>query len=407
MATFRTRAAVFALRATNALSRAAGRGQGTVVGGRVGLAVDPELLEHLARGRQLALVSGTNGKTTTTAMLAAALGADGAPVATNSTGSNMPAGHVAALAASPETTRVVLEVDEGYLPRLLDTLSPALVLLLNLSRDQLDRMSEVRMLAERWQRALAASPGTLVVANADDPLVVFAARSAARVRWVAAGLAWQQDAVGCPSCGGQIHHGASSWACDRCDLARPEASWVLAGDLLRGPEVELALELALPGAFNRDNALMAIAAASELGVQPGDAASALSTLRDVAGRFVVRAIGATTARLMLAKNPAGWTALLDLVVEDAAPVVVAINARTADGLDPSWLWDVGFAALAGRRVVASGERWRDLSVRLSYAGVEHRSCEDPVAAVAMAGSGDGPVDVIGNYTAFHELLASR
>ena len=101
MATLRTHVAILALRATNALSRAAGRGQGTVVGGKVGLAVDPQLLEHLATGRQLALVSGTNGKTTTTAMLAAALGASGRPVATNSTGSNMPAGHVAALAASP------------------------------------------------------------------------------------------------------------------------------------------------------------------------------------------------------------------------------------------------------------------------------------------------------------------
>ena len=399
MATFRTRAAVFALRATNALSRAAGRGQGTVVGGRVGLAVDPELLEHLARGRQLALVSGTNGKTTTTAMLAAALGADGAPVATNSTGSNMPAGHVAALAASPETTRVVLEVDEGYLPRLLDTLSPALVLLLNLSRDQLDRMSEVRMLAERWQRALAASPGTLVVANADDPLVVFAARSAARVTWVAAGLAWQQDSVGCPSCGGQIHHGASSWACDRCDLARPEASWVLAGDLLRGPEVELALELALPGAFNDANAAIAATVLSRLG---GDVAASLlriSALSSVQGRYGLRRFGERRLRLLLAKNPAGTAALLGSL-DVGGDVWIAINAQVADGRDPSWLYDVPFEDLAGRHVLCLGERRVDLATRLAYAEV---SC-DVVDDVDTLREGSREVTLIANYTAFREWM---
>jgi lipid II isoglutaminyl synthase (glutamine-hydrolysing) len=105
------------------------------------------------------------------------------------------------------------------------------------------------------------------------------------------------------------------------------------------------------------------------------------------------------------------------VVQDDAPLVVSINARVADGADPSWLWDVPYERLAGRRVVATGDRYRDLSVRLQYAGVDHVTEADPVVAVAAArgdslegrgGGDDGGVviDVIGNYTAFYDLLGA-
>ena len=109
------------------------------------------------------------------------------------------------------------------------------------------------------------------------------------------------------------------------------------------------------------------------------------------------------ARLLLAKNPAGWLEVFDVLRPPPVPVVVAINARIADGRDPSWLWDVPFERLAGRLVVASGERARDLAVRLRYASVEHGLEPDPVAAIAAAG---GPsVDVVANYTSFQSLRA--
>jgi UDP-N-acetylmuramyl tripeptide synthase len=374
----------------------------------VGLRIDPGLLGELAAGRSLALVSGTNGKTTTTALLAAALGAGGDAALSNSTGSNMPPGHVAALAAAPGVRRGALEVDEGYLGQVLAATDASVVVLLNLSRDQLDRMSEVRMLAERWRTALASSPGCAVVANADDPLVVHAALDAAHPIWVAAGLAWREDAVGCPACGARICFEEGGWRCERCELARPQPDWWLEGGDACSERSRVPLELALPGAFNRDNALLALAAAAELGIDAAAAAEAMGTVRDVAGRFVAAELAGRSVRLMLAKNPAGWSALLELVAAEPTPVVVSINARTADGFDPSWLWDVPFGRLRGRRVVATGERFRDLSVRLAYAGVEHAVDEDPVAAVRLAGeAGGGPVDVIGNYTAFHELLAAR
>jgi UDP-N-acetylmuramyl tripeptide synthase len=409
----RTRIASATTRAVNATSRRLGRGQGTVAGGRAGLRVDPKLLEHLSAGRQVALVSGTNGKTTTTRLLAVALSAGGDEVVSNETGSNMPPGHVAALAGT-HAPRAVLEVDEVYLPRVLSATSAHVVVLLNLSRDQLDRTNEVRMVAGRWRAALAAAPHTHVVANADDPLVAWGAGAAADVHWVGAGMRWQHDAVGCPSCEGRIEFGEGTWVCRDCGFARPTVEAELVADGDRVPVAVWAdgrrheVRLLLPGRFNQANALLAAVAAeaAACGIDAGEALDAMAEVKEVAGRFTVRAFGATQARLMLAKNPAGWDELLDLVAGGSAPLVVSINARVADGADPSWLWDVPFERLAGRTVVATGDRYRDLSVRLRYAEVAHTTEADPARAVTAAAEGDPGVlvDVIGNYTAFHDLL---
>ncbi len=387
-----------------------GRGQGTVAGGRAGLRLDPKLLEHLSAGRQVALVTGTNGKTTTTRLLTVALAARGDAVVSNETGSNMPPGHVAALAGS-HADHAVLEVDEVYLPRVLAATGAVVVVLLNLSRDQLDRTNEVRMVAGRWRAALAAAPHTHVVANADDPLVVWGAGVARDVHWVGAGLRWQFDAVGCPACEGRIEFGEGGWYCTGCGFARPatEAALVVSADgTASGVWADgrtHRVDLALPGRFNQANALMAAVAAEACGVDAPAALEAMAEVNDVAGRFTIRAFADVEARLMLAKNPAGWDELLDLVARSDAPLVVSINARVADGADPSWLWDVPYERLAGRSVVATGDRFRDLSVRLRYAGVAHRTEPDPVLAVTMAADGtQRVVDVIGNYTAFHDLL---
>ena len=450
------RLAAGAGRALARSSRLLGRGEGSVVGGRLTLAIDPGALRALARGRRLVLVTGTNGKTTTTRLLAAALGTRG-QVVTNTGGANLPGGIVAALSASPAALGA-LEVDEAHLPRLLAEASPEAVVLLNLTRDQLDRVSEVRRLAASWRRALAET-AAVVVANADDPLVVWAAEAAQRRRWVAAGQPWRGDAVGCPSCGGRLRYGNhGDWSCeDGCGLARPVPDALLetsavqgstgrsaqegpaeiaqegpAGIARKGPggvgpegsaangagaraDVELVmrngpaagrypLELALPGRFNRANAAMAAVAALALGGEPRPALAAMRAVSAVEGRYAQLELPgppAQVARLLLAKNPAGWVELFGLLAPAPGAVVVAINARVADGRDPSWLWDVPFEQLAGRPVVATGERWRDLAVRLRYADVAAEAVADPLAAVRAAGA--GAVDVVANYTAFQGL----
>jgi UDP-N-acetylmuramyl tripeptide synthase len=398
------------MRVTAAGARRAGRG-GSVLGGHVGIALDRRLIAHLAQGRWIAVVSATNGKTTTTNLLAAALGVGGA-VVTNSQGSNLKTGIAAALAADLDTWRAALEVDEATLAAVADELRPAVVVLGNLSRDQLDRYGEVRILAERWramfERLAAAGAAPAVVANADDPLVAWSASEVPDVTWVAAGAAWTADAAVCPACAAPIVHGPGTWRCTGCDLTRPvpdvevrDATVVFHDD---GGDLEVPVTLAIPGRFNLGNAGLALAAARLGGVAPLDAAPAMATTGEVAGRYRTVRVGNHEVRLLMAKNPAGWQASLDIVQPPPVPVVVAVNARVADGRDPSWLWDVPFESLDGRPVVAAGDRAHDLSVRLHYAGVRHE-VRPGSALDAMRTFPAGPVDLIANYTAFSDVLA--
>ena len=170
--------------AAGRVSRLAGRGDGSVIGGVLGLRVEPDLLRLLAADRQVILVTGTNGKTTTTRLITAALGALGQQVASNAFGANMAAGLASALGRAPQAAYAVLETDERYLPAVIEATSPRIVILLNLSRDQMDRAAEIWLIARRWREALADAPDTLVIANADDPLIAWAAGEAKQVTWV-------------------------------------------------------------------------------------------------------------------------------------------------------------------------------------------------------------------------------
>lgn len=407
----RLRATAATMRAVAALARRAGHG-GSVLGGHVGLALDHDLVAHLAAGRSIVVVSATNGKTTTTNLLAAAMRAAG-PVVTNAAGSNLRTGITSTLAEDLTVDRAALEVDEATLANLADDLRPRVVVLGNLSRDQLDRYGEVRIVAARWhamlERLAAAGLEVDVVANADDPLVVWAARATPSVTWVGAGAEWTADAAICPECSATIAHGEGGWHCTGCDLGRPTPDVTLDDDVVTlhapGGVVSVTLDLALPGAFNRANAALALAGAWRAGVDPGEAGAAMSATTEVAGRYRRVTRGAHDVRLLMAKNPAGWQSSLGILQAPPTPAVVAINARVADGHDPSWLWDVPFELLEGRTVVAAGDRALDLSVRLRYAGVEHTVAPGP-ALEAVDRCPDGPVDLVANYTAFADVLGA-
>jgi lipid II isoglutaminyl synthase (glutamine-hydrolysing) len=395
----RTRASVAAGRLTAWLSRSSGLGRGGMIGGRVTLALDPQALRRLGRGRTVVLVTGTNGKTTTSLMLVRALEAL-AEVAANSDGSNMPDGVLAALTARPDAPYAVLEVDETYVPWVAEQVRPAVLVLLNLSRDQLDRVGEVRATERELRAAIAALPGTVVVANCDDVLVASAASAAAKPVWVSTGRHWTGDSTACPRCDGLVEAREGGWRCG-CGLARPEPGWTLDGDLVRTPGGRhVDLDLRLPGDANRANAAIALAAAHRLGVPPHTATARLRTISDIGGRYRTIRRSRHSVRLMLAKNPAGWAETLRVLDEDT-PVVVAVNANEADGRDLSWLWDVHFERLRGRQVVVTGERGADLAVRLCYAEVAHWAEPDPVAAIDALPPGG--VELVANYTAFRDL----
>lgn len=389
--------AIGAVRLVNWTSRVLKRGSGTVAGGQVGLLISPVLLRDLTRDRRAVLVTGTNGKTTTTAMVSAGWGGE---VATNDTGANMLAGHVAALVGSP-SPRVVLEVDEAWLPDAVASIEPEVVVLLNLSRDQLDRASEVRQMAERW-RACLTGPGAdtrVVVANANDPLVVYAANEAPRVLWCDVPTDWQADAKSCPRCTRALVRDGSSWHCV-CGFAKPTTLGVTLRNGLVISGIEVPLELALPGHFNEANAAMALAALFEMGVDSLVAVTRINAVREVAGRFTRRHWHGHTLELLLAKNPSGFDALITTVQEGDQDLWIAINARIADGRDPSWLYDVPFERLRGHRVWCLGERRLDLATRLEYGGVDFVVADDPDLIPVSS----EPMALLANYTAFSEWL---
>ena len=404
----RTRMAARAGQAVAAVSRRAHAGEGSVIGGIVLLRIDPRALERYAAGHTVCLVSGTNGKTTTTRLLASALETRG-PVTTNSTGANLLSGLVSTLAEGPGGGAAVLEVDEALLPSAVTRLHPALVVLLNLSRDQLDRIAETRHHAQAWRDALDASPSTAVAANADDPLVVWAAESAELVTWVETGQRWRLDAYACPACGGRIDWTEDGdWACSLCALRRPRPHIRLDGnEVVLDDGRRVTLDLRLPGWPNQANAAMAAAGAAAVGVDAADALQAMTAVSHIAGRYQVVDVNGATVRFLLAKNPAGWAEALD-IIRPAVPLVVGINARVADGRDPSWLYDVEFEQLRERFVVATGERGRDLAVRLRYADVDHAYVPGYLDAVHAAAASAGPttepvpIDLAANYTSFQD-----
>ncbi len=391
--------------AAGQLSRLTGRGDGSVIGGVVGLRVAPDLLRQLAVGRQIVMVTGTNGKTTTTRLVTAAIGSLGQEVATNAYGANMESGLVSALSSTPDAPYAVLEVDERHLPAMIKAVNPRVVVLLNLSRDQMDRAAEIWLIARRWREAFEQVPGLRVVANADDPLIAWAAGTRPDTIWVAAGQRWHEDSWCCPECGAHLRRDELGWRCGECALSRPSARWVLDGDnVIDSAGTVRELGLALPGRANKSNAVMALAVASQFGADVDQALPELRKVVSVAGRYTSVQRRGRTLRLLLAKNPAGWLEAFDVLDAGRPPVLLAVNAQGPDGRDTSWLWDVDYRVLAGRRVLVTGERKVDLAVRLEADEVPFQLVDDVEAAIDSVPPGQ--LDIIANYTAFQQIRAT-
>ncbi len=440
----RSRLATGAGHLARVASRALGRGSGGMIGGEVALAIDHHVLAELAAGRRCVMVTGTNGKSTTTRMIRAALATisrsdaepptrcsarrESVPVASNVNGDNMPPGIVTAFMAAPDAHVAALEVDEMHLPVVARDVDPAVMVLLNLSRDQLDRVGEIGTVERRLRQAVADHPRATVVANCDDPLIASAAWDSPHLVWVAAGSGWGGDSVGFPR-GGRVirtmdegdHWRVVTNAGAATAFERPEPDWWLEeADPATAPGavsasggravlcgrggVRCELRLALPGRANLGNAAQAVAAAVSLGARLEDAVAAVAGVREVAGRYAHYDVDGRDVHMMLAKNPAGWQEALTMVDADSDQVVVAVNGQVPDGQDLSWVWDVDFSALDSgrpRSIIATGERGADLAVRMEYAGLSWARTHTPMEAIAACRP--GPVELLANYTAFRDL----
>ncbi len=443
----RLAASVSAGKAVAAVSRWLGRGGGTALPGVVAERIDPRFVQHLGRRleRGRVLVTGTNGKTTTTRMLASILDAAAIPHLHNREGSNMMRGIGSALiaAASPggairggAGTLGLFEVDEATLPGASAALAPTILTFTNLFRDQLDRYGEVDTVAALWREALAVCPrdATLVL-NADDPSVAeLALEWPGPIHWFglddaafATDLPGAFDARWCRACGGtfayerQYFAHVGWWRCTGCDRRRPEAE-------TSGTDVCLELERAdfrvaglgnvsmpLTGVYNVYNALAAIATARVLRVQERAIIAGLANVTAAFGRQEMVELDGRRLRLMLCKNPAGANQvlrLLDAITPTGAALKVGVllNDRFADGQDVSWTWDVDYESLATKVSYcwAGGDRAEDMALRLKYARwpVPSATIGEPatfVDAVLSATSPGDDVFLVPTYTAMLDL----
>src|SRR4051794_5041438 len=434
-------------RLARAASRRVGRTGGTTAPGRMLLKLSSGSVRRMAAELDAGsvLVSATNGKTTTAAMIAAALERAGRPVVHNRAGSNMAWGVATALLdAGRERNQIGLfEVDEAWLPAVARDTDPRLLLLSNLFRDQLDRYGELELLADRWAELTAALDGQAkFVLNADDPLVADLGRERSGVTYFGLeddsqalpGMQHAADSKHCRNCGHAYEYEAvymghmGRYSCPNCGRRRPgpevaatrvELDGMTGSRVeLRTPQGELTLKLQLPGLYNVYNAVAAAATALELGVPLGTAGEALEGFGGAFGRVETIPVGGRQVSILLIKNPAGANEVLRTLIleEGRLDLWMALNDRIADGRDVSWIWDADFEVLAGRvrRVTCSGTRAEEMALRLKYAGIDAdigveadlgHSLDDAVANAAGE-----RVYALPTYTALLELrdlLAER
>jgi UDP-N-acetylmuramyl tripeptide synthase len=438
-------------KAVGNLSRRSGRGGGTTLPGRMLVRMAPDAIDRLASqlDRGSIVVSSTNGKTTTAAMIAGILRAAGRTPVHNRAGSNMHWGVATAL-LEQSGDEGLFELDEAWLPRVAPHLRPRLLVLGNLFRDQLDRYGELERIADEWAELVASMQGSCEFAlNADDPLIADLGRDRELRRrpgvtyfgiedtsQALPELQHAHDAKHCRRCGepyvydrafvGHLGH----YRCPNCGADRPAPDIAATRIELHGisgssvhfatPVGEIDLELPLPGLYNVYNALAAVAAGLRSGVPLQQVREGLESMRAVFGRVETIEVSGKPVSILLIKNPAGANEVLRTLTLESTDggidLWLALNDRIADGRDVSWIWDADFEILADgvRRVICAGTRAPEMALRLKYAGWPQDAIEviEPVetsldAAVAAA---PGRLFALPTYTALLELrtlLADR
>ena len=428
-----------AARAAARLSRFAGTGGGTTIPGKLLWKLDPGAIDALAARleRGAVVVSATNGKTTTTAMVAEILGPD-VRLAWNRSGANLLSGVASALLAAPEAELALLEVDEAALPEAVRRVQPSALLLGNLFRDQLDRYGELEHVAAGWRRTVLGLPqSTTLVVNGDDPQVGSLARD--RNGSIAYGLddprhsrpslQHAADSRYCIVCGHPYEFAAAyvghlgDYRCTSCGHARPELQVVAREIELDGlesaafelvtPAGSTRVELRLPGLYNVYNAVGAAALAQTLGSTLEEIRLGLARFDAAFGRFERIASGDKSILVLLIKNPAGANEVVRTLDDGGAPPVLllALNDAIADGKDVSWIWDIDLEPLLAEaeRVIVSGDRAAELALRCTYGGLDESALElepdleralDRALALTPAG---GELVVLPTYTAMLAL----
>jgi len=445
-------AKIVAARAVGGLVRRTGRGGGTSLPGKVLIRLEPhaigELSARLIRGS--AVISATNGKTTTATMTASIMDRAGIRLVHNRAGANMAGGIASTLLASARRRGRIdgelglFEVDEFWLDRVTAELRPRAVLLANLFRDQLDRYGELETIADRWAAVVAGLPAdTRLILGADDPLIADLGRGREQVTLfgiedpevAVPEMQHASDSKHCRRCGAAYQYELiylghlGRYSCPACGQRRPdpevraeqihlEGTSAASFDLVT-PSGAQRVNLPLPGLYNVYNALAAAALCLELGVSLADVVAGLESATAAFGRAERIRVGDVELSILLIKNPAGANEILRTVALEPGEIdaLAILNDGTADGRDVSWVWDADFELLAPhiRSVTCSGSRAAELALRLKYAGVPIERVRvvpalDQALDIALARAAGGRLFALPTYTALlalHEELAAR
>lgn len=419
------------------------RRNGGNIPGALALRVDPALIGSLAAGLDRSvMITGTNGKTTTTGLIADAIAAGGERVVCNRAGNNMESGIAAALLQGRRESPQVgcLECDELYTVRVLPRVRPRALVLLNLFRDQLDRYGEIDHTQDVIAQALATSPETLLVYNADDPLC---AAIADRVpnRGVPLGVdeptGLEADRVSdsrfCARCNAPldyayVHYGQlGSYRCPSCGWGRPQLAFAVRNvelgrdgysfdveDRRADALVTHHLSCRYNGLYMVYNIAAAFAAALVMGTDAQRFQGVLDAYRPASGRGRTFSVGGRDVVSNLAKNPTGFDRMLqEIKTENGQLMAFFLNDKDADGHDVSWIWDVDFERLGDlpdlEHIFVGGTRAHDLAVRLKYADLPAQPVVIQNLEDALRQCADQPLErtlhVVANYTAFPPVVA--
>ena len=438
----RTFLAVTASKLTKKLLRLFGRG-GTALPGKVALKLHPTLLAHLARDVRCIVITGTNGKTTSVRIIEEMLEKSGASYFSNRSGANLVSGITAefiensSLSGRPKKSFALIEVDEAASKEVNRLISPEIVLVTNIFRDQLDRYGEVAHTRENILIGLKNAPTATICLNADCSLSVSLADEVEN-KTIFYGVDLPiyknpvseiSDATHCIRCKHEYKYNYRTFGhlggfyCENCGYKRPKLQVAVTGILSTAVDSTtvcvnifgdlLELKINLPGGYNIYNAAGALAVSELMGFDRESSKAAVASFSCGFGRMELFDLGTHSARMILVKNPAGCNQVLNYLtsLSEETLFIFCLNDKLADGTDVSWIWDVAFEKLVEMDerlsfIFVSGIRAYDMAVRLKYAGVpleKLKIIEDYDALIKEMEERKLPVVIVPTYTAMMDL----
>ncbi len=401
-------------------ARLTGRGSGSALPGLIVEKIQPTLLEKslLALPQGVVLITGTNGKTTTTKMVVELLEQTGLRVLTNNSGSNFTRGLLAmivrhaSLGGKLDYDIAVLELDEAYAPVIAERIKPKLVLALNVYRDQLDRYGEINTTANMIGNAMKHA--RFAVVNADDPVLVKTAKAVEGSGPTVGFFGVTESMLDLLPTDDELHDTSPNDRFDRPAAMVELISFEDSKVILKINGQPHSTQFQLPGVYNAANAAAAVMTVMELAPKQGvqSIVTSLANVKPAFGRGERFQIGTKSVLFGLVKNPSGFNHNLSTMLQESDTVLIAINDDYADGRDVSWLWDVHFAEhrqeLHSKQVYVAGVRADDIALRLQQDDIsaEHLGTDlsQALATAIESSLSSGALLLLPTYTA---MLALR